>query len=312
MATSDTLITIMGPTASGKTSVATHLAYLTGGVVLSGDSRQVYRGMDIGTGKDLSDYAVNGCQIPYYLIDICDPGEKYNIYRFKQDFYNAFSSIPHSQPKIFCGGSGLYMEAVLGEYYLPDVPENKELRKTLEGYDLPTLIKKLSSYGPLHNKTDIENKKRVIRAIEIAEYRATHPISSMESNYSVDSKIFVIDIDREVRRARISSRLKTRLSEGLIEEVQTLLDSGISADDLIYYGLEYKFVTEYVIGQRSFEDMARSLEIAIHQFAKRQMTWLRGMARRGFVLTYVKPQDSPMDTAEIILETLVRDKMLTI
>lgn len=303
----------MGPTASGKTSVAAHLAYLTDGVVLSGDSRQVYRRMDVGTGKDLGDYVVNGVQVPYFLIDICEPGEKYNIYKFKQDFHRVYNELSEAQPKVFCGGSGLYMEAVLGEYYLPDVPEDKALRTELQDHDLPALVEMLASYGPLHNTTDTDNKKRVIRAIEIAEYRAKHPITSADTEHqALTSKIFVIDVDRDVRRARISSRLDARLREGLVEEVKGLLDEGISAEDLIYYGLEYKFVTEYVIGERTFESMKEALEIAIHQFAKRQMTWLRGMERRGFSLTYIQPRETPMETSRYILDRLIDERIITI
>lgn len=311
MKVTESLITIMGPTASGKTSVAAHLAYLLGGVILSGDSRQVYRQMDIGTGKDLGDYTVNGVSIPYYLIDICEPGDKYNIYRFKKDFHEAYRSIPTEVPKIFCGGSGLYMESVLGEYHLPDVPENKELRARLEGYDLTSLVKLLSAYGPLHNTTDITNKKRTIRAIEIAEYRAVHPVEKTDgSSLSLSPKIFVIDVDRDVRRQRITDRLTARLQGGLVEEVQTLLEQGISPKDLIYYGLEYKFVTEYLIGVRTYEDMQKGLEIAIHQFAKRQMTWLRGMERRGLALTYVRPSATPLQTAQSIIDTLRQEGVI--
>lgn len=298
-------ITIMGPTASGKTTVAAHLAFLLGGVVLSGDSRQVYRGMDIGTGKDLDDYMVNGLSVPYYLIDICDPGEKYNIHRFKQDFYKVYDALPEETPKIFCGGSGLYMESILGGYHLPEVPENPELRARLEELDMEELKEILESYGPLHNSTDLDTKKRAIRAIEIAEYRKLNPDSVGVAPRKPDKgPIYVLNVDREVRRQRITDRLADRLENGMVEEVQGLLDKGVSPEDLIYYGLEYKYITEYLLGQYDFEEMKRRLEIAIHQFGKRQMTWLRGMERRGFKLTYIEPQETPQLTALALLRKL--------
>ncbi len=298
-------ITIMGPTASGKTAVAAHLAFLLGGVVLSGDSRQVYRGMDIGTGKDLDDYMVNGLSVPYYLIDICDPGEKYNIHRFKQDFYKVYDALPEETPKIFCGGSGLYMESILGGYHLPEVPENPELRARLEELDMEELKEILESYGPLHNSTDLDTKKRAIRAIEIAEYRKLNPDSVGVAPRKPDKgPIYVLNVDREVRRQRITDRLADRLENGMVEEVQGLLDKGVSPEDLIYYGLEYKYITEYLLGQYDFEEMKRRLEIAIHQFGKRQMTWLRGMERRGFKLTYIEPQETPQLTALALLRKL--------
>ena len=299
------LITILGPTASGKTSVAAHLAFMLGGVIFSGDSRQVYRGMDVGTGKDLADYVVRGVSIPYYLIDICDPGERYNIFRYRRDFQDAYTRLPPQTPKIVCGGSGLYIEAILRGYDLPDVPEDKALRQQLETLDLSTLCAKLAEYGPLHNTTDTTNKRRTIRVIEIAEYRRQHPQSEdFDTFQPLLGPCYVLDISREERRERISRRLDERLKGGMVEEVEALLERGISAQSLIYYGLEYKYVTEYLLGIHTFEQMHTLLETAIHQFAKRQMTWIRGMERRGIALTYITPSADPGDTAHRIRSDL--------
>ncbi|MCD7713762.1 MAG: tRNA (adenosine(37)-N6)-dimethylallyltransferase MiaA [Prevotella sp.] len=295
------LITILGPTASGKTLLAAALARAVDGEIISGDSRQVYRGMDIGTGKDLADYG----GVPYHLIDICAPGEKYNLFRYQEDFKLALEGIQRrgKQP-ILCGGTGLYIESVLRNYNLPRVPQNAALRAELEGKplaELTLILKELKhkNGAALHNTTDIDNERRAIRAIEIETWIAENSSSYNDktnvscgdnsSNNCLISKssaagarlVFGIEVSREERRKRISLRLKARLDGGLVEEVRRLLDEGIAADDLIYYGLEYKFVTEYCIGRRSFDDMFHSLEIAIHQFAKRQMTWFRGMERRG-------------------------------
>ncbi len=281
------MISIIGPTASGKTALAVALAHRLGSEVISADSRQVYRGMDLGTGKDLTEYQVMGKSIPYHLIDICKAGEKYNLYQYQRDFHNVYKDITsRGIEPILCGGSGLYLEAVLKGYCLPDVPEDKTLRAELSAYSKDELKTKLASYGALHNKTDLDSAQRTIRAIEIAEYLQQHP--DIKTEYSaIDSLIICLDISRELRRERISQRLRQRLEEGMLTEVQNLLDAGIKAEDLIYYGLEYKFLTQHLIGEISYKEMYERLEIAIHQFAKRQMTWFRGMERRGFTLHYI-------------------------
>lgn len=281
------LITILGPTASGKTSFACRLAYELETEIISGDSRQVYRGMDIGTGKDLDDYIVEGNPVKYHLIDIKDAGYKYNIFEYQHDFHDAYTNIrAKDRLPILCGGSGLYIESVLKGYNLINVPENKELRKKLEGKNLEELTTILTSYKDLHNSTDVDTAQRAIRAIEIEEYKKANPTDCNEYP-PINSLILGVDVDRELRRERITRRLKTRLKEGMIEEVQGLLDKGISAEDLLYYGLEYKFVTQYLIKELSYKEMFSQLEIAIHQFAKRQMTWFRGMEKRGLQIRWI-------------------------
>jgi tRNA dimethylallyltransferase len=290
------MITILGPTASGKTSLAVALACALDAEIISGDSRQVYRRMDIGTGKDLDEYCSNGKSIPFHLINICEPGEKYNIFRYQHDFFRAYDNIiRRGKVPILCGGSGLYMEAALKGYNLPDVPPNPLLREMLKDKSLPELADILSSYKRLHNKTDIDSAQRAVRAIEIEEFLKTN---TMEANSypPVESLVFGIEIDRDERRMRISQRLRNRLDEGMIEEVQCLLASPeITAEDLIYYGLEYKYITLYLTGQIDRDTMFRQLEIAIHQFAKRQMTWFRGMERRGIRIHWI---NAGMDTEE--------------
>ena len=279
------LITILGPTASGKTQLAARLAYELKGEVISADSRQVYRGMTIGTGKDLDDYEVCGTHIPYHLIDICEPGTKYNLFKYQEDFFTVYETLQRKnvQP-ILCGGTGLYIEAVLKGYHLSPVPQNEQLRSSLEGKTLQELTAildqlKRQNHSVMHNTTDVDSCQRAIRAIEIETYNLQHPTPERELP-PVSSLVVGVQIDRDERRRKITDRLRKRLEHGLIEEVRGLLESGIPADDLIYYGLEYKYVTEYVIGRRSYDDMFKNLEIAIHQFAKRQMTWFRGMERR--------------------------------
>ena len=293
------MITILGPTASGKTPVAARLAAEIGGEVISADSRQVYRRMDIGTGKDLADYMVDGRQIPYHLIDIREPGTKYNLFEYQQDFLDAYEDIrSRGVVPILCGGTGLYIEAVLKGYHLSPVPQNQALRDSLEGRSLVELTQMLTELkaktgSNMHNTTDVDSCQRAIRAIEIETYNIEHPTPRRELP-PVDSIIIGIDIDRELRRERITRRLKTRLEEGMVEEVKALLDVGIPADDLIYYGLEYKFVTEYLTGKITYDEMFTRPEIAIHQFAKRQMTWFRGMERRGFKIHWIDAT-LPMD-----------------
>ena len=289
------MITILGPTASGKTTLAAHLAAATDGEIISADSRQVYRRMDIGTGKDLADYTVGDRQIPYHLIDIAEPGTHYNLFRYQQDFHRAYDDIAgRGRQPILCGGTGLYIEAVLKGYRLAVVPENTELRARLEGKPLDELAVMLAELkrrngSTMHNKTDVDTAKRAIRAIEIETFIELHPDVDVASDNrpSADSIIIGVNIDRDERRRRITSRLRQRLDEGMVDEVRALLDSGINADDLIYYGLEYKYVTEYVIGRIGYDEMFGLLEIAIHQFAKRQMTWFRGMERRGSSIHWV-------------------------
>ena len=286
------MITILGPTASGKTPVAARLASEIGGEVISADSRQVYRRMDIGTGKDLADYMVDGHRIPYHLIDIREPGTKYNLFEYQQDFYDVYQDIRRrGKEPILCGGTGLYIEAVLKGYKLSPVPQNQQLRDSLEGKSLTELTQMLTELkvrngSNMHNTTDVDSCQRAIRAIEIETYNLEHPTPRRELP-AVDSLIIGIDIDRDLRREKITRRLRKRLEEGMVDEVQTLLDEGIPAEDLIYYGLEYKFLTEYLTHQINYDEMFTRLEIAIHQFAKRQMTWFRGMERRGFEIHWI-------------------------
>ncbi len=298
------LIVVVGPTACGKTAFATRLALRTGGEILSGDSRQVYRGMDIGTGKDLGDYVVDGTAIPYHLIDIAEPGEKYNVYRYQQDFAEAYADIvARGRQPILCGGSGLYVEAVLKNYSLLSVPPCPTLRAELESKTQDELAAILSSYQELHNTTDLDNRRRTIRAIEIAAYLHDHP-GETGPTAGLRYTVLGLDIPRELRRERITRRLRSRLREGMTDEIQGLLDKGVKPEDLIYYGLEYKYVTMYCTGQLSFDDMTQQLEIAIHQFAKRQMTWFRGMERRGTKINWIdasQPMDAMLRQAEEIL-----------
>lgn len=296
------MITILGPTASGKTELAAHLAYDIDGEIISADSRQVYRGMDIGTGKDLADYTVNNKEIPYHLIDICEPGEKYNLFRYQQDFHKAYDSIrSRNKQPILCGGTGLYIESVLRGYNLSPVPQNPELRKSLEGKSLTELtdilVKLKEQTGSvMHNTTDVDSCQRAIRAIEIESYNLHTPLEK-RAMPPVDSLVIGVKVDRDVRRERITRRLKSRLENGMVDEIRGLINSGVKPDDLIYYGLEYKFVTLYVTGQLSYDEMFKQLEIAIHQFAKRQMTWFRGMERRGVEIHWI---DSALDIDEKI------------
>ena len=289
------IITVLGPTASGKTAFAAALADSLQTEIISADSRQVYRGMDIGTGKDLADYVVEGRAVPYHLIDICDAGEKYNVYEYQHDFHQAYADIiSRGKQPVLCGGTGMYIEAVLKGFRLLSVPENPELRKSLEGKSIDELKAILSGYTSLHNSTDLDSAKRAIRAIEIAEYTEVQQADYHEFS-PLNSLVVGVDIDREERREKITRRLKARLSEGMIDEVKALLDKGVAADDLIYYGLEYKFVTQYLLGELTYAEMFAQLEIAIHQFAKRQMTWFRGMERRGFTIHWI---DYKLPTAE--------------
>lgn len=281
------LVTILGPTASGKTPLAAALAYRLNAEIISGDSRQVYRRMDLGTGKDLADYVVDGKRIPYHLIDIVEPGYKYNVFEFQRDFLQAYDEIrQRGVLPILCGGTGMYIESVLKGYKLLPVPENQELRASLADKSLDELTTILAEYKKLHNSTDVDTVKRAIRAIEIEEYYRQQPVSAREFP-AINSLVIGVDIDRDLRRAKITRRLKQRLDEGMVDEVRALLDAGIPAEDLIYYGLEYKYLTLYAVGQLTYDEMFHQLEIAIHQFAKRQMTWFRGMERRGFNIHWI-------------------------
>ncbi|MDE7456877.1 MAG: tRNA (adenosine(37)-N6)-dimethylallyltransferase MiaA [Prevotella sp.] len=293
------MLTILGPTASGKTSLAVAVARKLGGEIISADSRQVYRRMDIGTGKDLAEYE----EVPYHLINIVEPGTKYNLFQYQQDFFEVYNKIvDNGGTPILCGGTGLYIEAVLKGYQLSPVPQNPELRQRLEGKSLAELTEMLrelksQSGSVMHNKTDVDSAQRAIRAIEIEEYNLRTPVPQRELP-PIDSLIIGVNIDREARREKITRRLKARLEEGMIDEVKGLLNEGIPAEDLIYYGLEYKFVTEHLLGKTTYDEMFQRLEIAIHQFAKRQMTWFRGMERRGFTIHWLdalQPMEERVD-----------------
>lgn len=282
------LITVLGPTASGKTRFAVQLADRLGAEIISGDSRQVYRRMDLGTGKDLDDYRIGDRIVPYHLIDIVEPGTKYNVFEYQRDFLEAYNDIHQRGRKaVLCGGTGLYIESVLRAYRLSPVPQNPELRERLADKSLEELTALLATYKSLHNTTDVDTAQRAIRAIEIEEYYRQTPLDRRPFP-KIESLTLGVDVSREVRRERISQRLRKRLDEGMCGEVERLLAEGIKPEDLIYYGLEYKYVTLYVTGQITFDEMAQQLEIAIHQFAKRQMTWFRGMERRGTPILWIR------------------------
>lgn len=301
------MITILGPTASGKTSIAAALASRIGGEIISADSRQVYRRMDIGTGKDLADYEVGGKHIPYHLIDIAEPGYKYNLFEYQRDFHTAYDDITsRGRTPVLCGGTGLYIEAVLNGYALSPVPQNQELRDNLSAKSLDELTAMLKALkeqtgSNMHNRSDVDTVQRAIRAIEIETYNLQHPTPEREMP-GISSLVIGVDVDRETRRRRISDRLEARLHEGMIDEVKGLLAEGVSAESLMYYGLEYKFVTEYVTGKTTYNDMLSRLEIAIHQFAKRQMTWFRGMERRGIHINWIDASLPMDDKVELIME----------
>ncbi|MDR2065740.1 MAG: tRNA (adenosine(37)-N6)-dimethylallyltransferase MiaA [Prevotellaceae bacterium] len=281
------LLSVLGATATGKTKIAVAVASELNGEILSADSRQVYRNMNIGTGKDLDDYFVGNSQVPYHLIDIADVGYKYNVFEYQRDFYRAYYDVcSRNRQPVLCGGSGMYIEAVINAYSMPEVPANYELRTELEKKSDAELISLLAGLKQMHNKTDYDTRKRLIRAIEIEVFRKRNNIQV--SNYEkLDNIYFGIIFDADARRNRISERLDYRLKNGMIEEVKQFLQNGITADDLIYYGLEYKFITLYLAGKLNYDEMRRQLNIAIHQFAKRQMTWFRGMERRGAKINWI-------------------------
>lgn len=292
------ILAVVGPTACGKTSLAVDLALsIDGAEIISADSRQVYRGMDIGTGKDLAEYTRNGITVPSHLLDIVDAGEKYNLFEFQHDFLKAYEDIKaRGAFPVMCGGSGLYVESVLRGYRLLPVPENPELRARLEEKSLEELTAILAGYKSLHNNTDTDSKKRAIRAIEIEEYYLNCPVEE-RSFPQINALVVGVSVDREVRRERISRRLRERLKEGMVEEVRALLDSGLDPEQLIYYGLEYKYLTLYLTGAMGYDDMVCGLEIAIHQFAKRQMTWFRGMEKRGVDIKWV---DASLERGQLV------------
>ena len=299
------ILAVVGPTACGKTSLAVDLALSMGNAeIISADSRQVYRGMDIGTGKDIAEYTRAGVKVPYHLIDITDAGEKYNLFEYQRDFLSAYDDIKaRGAFPVVCGGSGLYVESVLKGYRLLPVPENPVLRAELETKSLEELTAILATYKQLHNNTDTDSKKRAIRAIEIEEYYLSCPVEE-RSFPQLNALVVGVQVDREVRRERISRRLRERLEQGMVDEVRRLLQSGITAEQLAYYGLEYKYLTLYVTGTIGYDEMVRALEIAIHQFAKRQMTWFRGMEKRGVPIKWVNVSLGRDNVVEQIKEML--------
>ena len=289
------LVTVLGPTACGKTTLAVALADHLHTAVISADSRQVYRSMDLGTGKDLAEYMVDGHEVPYHLIDIVDAGYKYNVFEFQRDFLKVYDDLrAQGQLPVMCGGTGMYLESVLRGYRLVEVPENKALREALGGKSLDELTEMLRGYKQLHNTTDVDTCKRAIRAIEIEEYYRNNEVNMREFP-EIRSLNVGLDVSRELRRERITRRLHERLEQGMVDEVRGILASGVAPEDLIYYGLEYKYLTMYVIGQLTYDEMVSQLEIAIHQFAKRQMTYFRGMERRGVPIHWI---DATLPTEE--------------
>jgi len=295
------LITLLGPTASGKTHLAVKLATELDAEIISGDSRQVYRGMDIGTGKDLSEYTLEGHSVPFHLIDIVDAGYKYNVFEYQRDFLKVWSEM--KKPAVLCGGTGLYIESVLKGYRLVPVPANPSLRDELERKSLDELTRLLATYKQLHNSTDVDTVKRAVRAIEIEEYYIQNP--ALDASFpKIESIVFGLQLDREIRRERITKRLKARLDEGMVAEVEALIQKGIPVEDLIYYGLEYKYLSLYIIGELTFDQMFAQLEIAIHQFAKRQMTWFRGMETRGIKINWLDALAPASINVEKMLELI--------
>ena len=282
------LIAILGPTATGKTRFAAHLAHAIGGEIISADSRQVYRQMDLGTGKDYEDYRVGSDTVPVHLVDICDPGDKYSVYAFQEDFHRVFADIRgRGAMPILCGGTGMYIEAVTKGYQLPQVERDEVLRERLKDKNLDELRDILAGYKTLHNRSDTDTRARAVRAIEIQEYIQSHPLPSDKQRPEIHPLYFGLRLERQLSRQRIARRLKQRLDAGMVEEVRQLLDQGLSPEDLIYYGLEYKFLTQYLIGELDYDTMVQKLHTAICQFAKRQMTWFRRMERQGITIHWM-------------------------
>ncbi len=301
------LVTILGPTACGKTTLAVALANRLNTAVISADSRQVYRSMDLGTGKDLGEYVIDGREIPYHLIDIVDAGYKYNVFEYQRDFLKVYQALrTEGQTPVLCGGTGMYLESVLRGYRLVEVPENRALRVSLEDKSLDELTEILRGYKQLHNTTDVDTCKRAIRAIEIEEYYQANDVNVREFP-EIKSLTIGLDVSRELRRERISRRLRERLEQGMVEEVRSILATGVSPEDLIYYGLEYKYLTMYVIGQLTYDEMVGQLEIAIHQFAKRQMTYFRGMERRGVPIHWIDAECPTDEKVEQICQLLSKN-----
>jgi tRNA dimethylallyltransferase len=298
------LITVLGPTAVGKTTFAAHLAFALDAEIISADSRQVFSGMDIGTGKDLRDYVISGHIIPSYLIDIAEPGTEYNVFQFQRDFKAARNSIiSMGKTPILCGGTGLYLESVLLGYNLVEVPVDEILRAQLAALSIDELIKKISMSRPLHNTTDTLDRDRLIRAIEIENFKQHNENQRIEIDFS-QTPVFGIRFDRKIVRERITARLTQRLNEGMIEEVQNLLNRSISKEQLMFYGLEYKYVTQYLSGELTYNEMFRLLNTAIHQFAKRQMTWFRRMENKGLKITWLEGEDGMQMNLNIAINFL--------
>ncbi|TAJ15529.1 tRNA (adenosine(37)-N6)-dimethylallyltransferase MiaA [Marinilabiliaceae bacterium JC017] len=302
------LVVVLGPTASGKTSFAAHLAHRINGEIISADSRQVYRSMDLGTGKDYEDYVVNGDQVQYHLVDIADPGYKYNVYEYQADFFKVFDQIQKAGKwPVMCGGTGLYLEAVLKKYKLINVPNNLKLRKSLEGKTLEELTNILAGYKTLHNTADTDTVPRAIRGIEIAAYYAEHEDCEVELP-EIKPLITGINIDRQARRRKITARLKDRLEAGMIDEVKQILEQGTAPEDLIYYGLEYKYLTLHVTGKLTYKEMFDQLNTAIHQFAKRQMTWFRKMERQGIKIHWMDAFEPMEQRVERVIDLLKKQQ----
>ncbi|MCF8235616.1 MAG: tRNA (adenosine(37)-N6)-dimethylallyltransferase MiaA [Bacteroidales bacterium] len=299
------MITVLGPTATGKTKLAARLAAVIDAEIISADSRQVYKGMDIGTGKDLQDYMVEGREIPYHLIDIVDPGYEYNVFEFQQDFLKAYPEIRSRKKEvILCGGTGLYLEAIIKRYPLHHVPPNPDLREKLYKKAMNELIAELASKKGLHNVTDTTDRERLIRALEIAEFYERDPEKAKQRIPAIPNTTFGISLERKEIRERITKRLKQRLNEGMIEEAKTLLDAGLKPEQLMFYGLEYKFLTLYITGEISYDEMFKKLNTAIHQFAKRQMTWFRRMERKGVQIHWLPGQKPVEKNVDKILEII--------
>ena len=298
------LIVLTGPTATGKTKLAAQIAYELDGEIISADSRQVYKGMDIGTGKDLADYVINGKIIPSHLVDMVEPGYEFNVFEYRQEFDKAFAHIrKRDKQAIMCGGTGLYLEAALAGYNMLKVPENPALRKKLLTYSHDELIEKLAALKPLHNTTDTSSRERLVRAIEIETYQKDK-ISERSNNPGFSYIIFALDFPRNIIRERITERLKLRLENGMTEEVQQLLKKGLKPEQLTFYGLEYKYITQYVTGEILWDEMFRKLNTAIHQFAKRQMTWFRRMEKKGFEINWIDGMLDDQKKLELIIEKL--------
>jgi tRNA dimethylallyltransferase len=298
------LLVVTGPTASGKTSLAVAVASAAGGEIISADSRQVYRGMDLGTGKDYKEYVFNGKKVPCHLIDIADPGYKYNVFEYQRDFKNVYDDLKARRVfPVVCGGSGMYIDSIISGYKMYEVPPDSGLRARLEKKSMEELTEILSTYRKLHNTTDIDTKKRAIRAIEIEHFNRFS--KKKQSRFPAITPLVVgIMVERDIRRFRITERLKRRLDAGMVDEVKNLMDSGVNSATLIYYGLEYKYITNYLTGKTGYDKMINDLEAAIHQFAKRQMTWFRGMERRGTKIHWIDSELPLKDKVEKIMELL--------